>query len=70
MNRANALKRLQQLIWVLIYGGLLSIVLGVATERSVPEAGLPYVLWGAIAAFAGVVLIGVRSLFHPHHPPH
>jgi len=30
------LLRLQQLIWWLIYGGLLSAVLGLATERIAP----------------------------------
>ena len=65
MNNPNALKRLQQLIWILIYGGLLSVVLGVAMERREAESGLPFVLWGGIATLLGVLLIGVRSLFPP-----
>lgn len=55
------LLRLQQLIWWLIYGGLLSAVLGLATERIAPGQGEELLLWGGLAAVLGVLLIFVRA---------
>ena len=34
MAAPSTLQRLQKLIWVLIYGGLLTLVLGIATART------------------------------------
>jgi uncharacterized membrane protein len=62
MNSPNALRRLEQLVWTLIYGGLLAVVVGVAMERSQSESGLLIVVYGVLATLVGVVLIGVRSL--------
>jgi len=59
------LLRLQQLIWWLIYGGLLSAVLGLATERSAPGQGGALLLWGGLAAILGVLLIFVRAALQP-----
>lgn len=61
MTTRKSLDRLQALIWVLIYGGLLLLVLGVATERNSDAAGWPLVVFGGVAAVAGFVLIYVRS---------
>ena len=55
------LLRLQQWVWWLIYGGLLSVVLGLATERAAPGQGESLLLWGGLAAAAGVLLIFVRA---------
>ena len=55
------LLRLQQLIWWLIYGGLLSAVLGLATERIAPGQGRALLLWGGLAAVLSVLLIFVRA---------
>ncbi|RUP30430.1 MAG: hypothetical protein EKK45_08815 [Curvibacter sp.] len=60
------LLRLQQLVWCLIYGGLLSLVLGLATERIAPGQGQPWMLCGGLAAALGVLLIFVRSALQPH----
>lgn len=51
----------EALVWVLIYGGLLLLVLGLFVARS--DAGLGWVLGsaGAVLAAAGVALIVVRS---------
>ena len=57
----KSVARLQSLIWILIYGGLLSLVLGVAVERTDEATGWPLVLGGGIAAGAGFFLIYVRS---------
>ena len=58
-NKAAA--RLQALIWVLIYGGLLTLVLGLFVERADDATGWSMVVGGGVAAAAGLVLIYVRS---------
>ena len=55
------LKRIQQLIWVLIYGGLLTLVLGLSVERQDDALGWSMVVGGGCIALFGVVLIFVRS---------
>jgi len=55
------LKRIQQLIWVLIYGGLLTLVLGLSVERQDDAMGWSMVVGGGCIAMFGVVLIFVRS---------
>jgi hypothetical protein len=57
----NKLKRLQQLIWVFIYGGLLTLVLGLSVERNDEFLGFAIALSGGALALLGVVLIYVRS---------
>jgi len=55
------LLRVERTIWVLIYGGLLSIVLGTfIDQQEAQDAELFYQL-GGLAVVAGVVLIYVRS---------
>ncbi|WP_411879278.1 hypothetical protein [Polaromonas sp. YR568] len=53
--------RLQALIWVLIYGGLLILVLGLSMERLDDAIGWSMVVIGGIIAAIGFVLIYVRS---------
>lgn len=55
------LKRIQQLIWMLIYGGLLTLVLGLSVERQDDAMGWSMVVGGGCIALFGVVLIFVRS---------
>ncbi|WP_295849474.1 hypothetical protein [uncultured Xylophilus sp.] len=54
-------KRLENLIWILIYGGLLSILAGAVTARAGAIVSHPLVVIGVVAAIAGVVLIFVRA---------
>lgn len=54
--------RLQALIWVLIYGGLLTLVLGLSVQRSDEVLGWSLVVGGGVVAAIGFVLIYVRSL--------
>ncbi len=61
MATLNNLKRLQALIWVLIYGGLLTLVLGLSMDRTDDVTGWPIVVSGGGLALLGVVLIYVRS---------
>jgi vacuolar-type H+-ATPase subunit I/STV1 len=57
--------RLDVLIWVLIYGGLLTAIAGLFVFRQDPAAGdvLGTVMMagGIVAAVAGAVLVHVRS---------
>ena len=57
----KAVARLQTLIWVLIYGGLLTLVLGLSAQRLDDAIGWSMVVLGGIAAAAGAALIYVRS---------
>ena len=58
---SKSIARLQALIWVLIYGGLLTLVLGLSTERTDDALGWSLVVAGGGVAAAGFVLIYVRS---------
>ena len=61
MAAAHTLQRLQKFIWVLIYGGLLTLVLGIATERTDASTGWVLMVGGSVVAAVGVVLIAVRA---------
>jgi len=61
MTTLHNLKRLQQLIWVFIYGGLLTMVLGLSVERNDESLGFVMALGGGGLALLGAVLIYVRS---------
>ena len=65
MTTAQNLQRLHKLIWVLIYGGLLALVLGIATARTDGAVGWSLMVVGGIVAAVGVVLIGVRARLRP-----
>jgi F0F1-type ATP synthase assembly protein I len=53
--------RLEKLIWLLIYGGLLTLCLGIFLQRRHGGWGWTFISGGGAAALAGVILIGVRS---------
>ena len=55
------LMRLETLIWVLIYGGLLTLVLGGFMARDQDGAGMELVVVGALMTLIGAGLIYVRS---------
>lgn len=61
MASPRTLQRLQQLIWVLIYGGLLTLVLGVATARTDEPLGTALAVAGGVVAAVGIALIAVRA---------
>jgi predicted membrane channel-forming protein YqfA (hemolysin III family) len=56
-----ALARLHKLIWVLIYGGLLTLVLGISVGRTDSVLGWTLMLAGGAIAAVGVLLVWVRS---------
>jgi hypothetical protein len=54
--------RVEVLVWVLIYGGMLGAGIGIALERSGKSSfGWGVVCAGAAVTLVGVVLIWVRS---------
>lgn len=57
----KAIARLHKIIWTLIFGGLLTLVLGLSTRRMDDTCGWSMVVVGLLLAGAGVVLIYVRS---------
>ena len=61
MAAPRTLQRLQTLIWVLIYSGLLALVLGIATARTDGALGWSLAAGGGVAAAVGVALIAVRA---------
>lgn len=52
---------LEILIWVLIYGGLLTACLGLAVQRTESALGLGLLAGGGAVALVGFALIYVRS---------
>jgi hypothetical protein len=63
------LQRLHKLIWVLIYGGLLTLILGIATARTDEALGWSLIVGGGVLAVVGVVLIAVRARLHTDPGP-
>ena len=57
--------RLDVAIWVLIFGGLFAVALGVASRAVAPAAGWSLIVVGGCVCAAGVVLIWVRSRLGP-----
>jgi hypothetical protein len=54
-------RRVETLVWVLVYGGLIVGALGLSVRRSDSTLGWALAAGGAIVAVIGVVLIVVRS---------
>jgi hypothetical protein len=54
-------KRLHTLIWVLVYGGLLTLVLGLSVQRSDDDLGWSMVAAGLVVALLGFALVFVRA---------
>lgn len=58
------LLRMERWIWILIYGGLLSMVLSTFVDK-IQGQGAPAFFWGgALAVVAGVVMVVLRSRLH------
>ncbi len=61
MADERTLARLDVFAWVLIYGGLFALVLGIASHGHTAVGGWSLSVLGTVAAVAGVVLILVRA---------
>ena len=68
MASAKNIQRLQNLIWILVYGGLLTLILGVFTRRTDETLGFTLVLGGGSVAAVGFALIYVRSRIKSDSP--
>ena len=55
------LMRLETLIWVLIYGGLLALVLGGFLAREQDGSGVGVMIAGGLLVLIGAALLYVRS---------
>ena len=54
-------QRLHTIIWVLVYGGLLTLVLGLSVQRNDDDLGWSMVAAGLVVALLGFALIFVRA---------
>jgi hypothetical protein len=61
MSGARAVAWVERLIWILIYGGILLVILGIVAGGTHLIAGWSLGAVGAAAITGGVVLIWVRS---------
>jgi hypothetical protein len=61
MAAERTLARLDAIAWILIYGGLFALVLGIASHEHTEIGGWSLSAIGVAAAVAGVVLIVVRA---------
>ena len=61
MATAETIARIEKLIWVLAYGGLILLVLGLSTTRLDMVTGWVMVVAGGLIALAGFVLIPIRA---------
>ncbi len=61
--------RLGTLIWMLVYGGLFAIAIGVAMKRNGADYGELLLVAGALAVIVGAVLVWVRSRMAEPPPP-
>jgi hypothetical protein len=58
---ARYVRWLHVTIWVLIFGGLLTLVLGLSVQRNDAVLGWSLLVGGVCAAVLGVALVFVRS---------
>ena len=61
MATARTLARIDALAWTLIFGGLLVLILGIASHDETAIGGWSLSVLGGLATAAGVVLIVVRA---------
>ncbi len=61
MTRRAVLRRIDTLVWVFVFGGLLTLVLGLSAERLDAFWGWLLVAAGALATVLGFVLWIVRA---------
>ena len=61
MTTSLRTRRIEKLIWILIYGGLFAMLAGAIAHDSSGAAGKTLMVVGGVVAAVGVVLIYVRS---------
>lgn len=65
MASAKAILWVERLIWILVYGGLFTAVIGLATRANDPATGWSLIVVGGVIAVVGAVLVYVRSRMRP-----
>lgn len=66
---SKRLKRIESLIWVLIYGGLLTFIIGHFTAEADANLARTMGVMGLVAVAIGVILIYVRSRLREEQKP-
>jgi hypothetical protein len=61
MASARMLVWIERLAWILIYGGLFGLVLGLATLGRHIAAAWSLIVSGGVSTVAGIILVWVRS---------
>jgi hypothetical protein len=61
MTPSKAIMWVERLSWAFIYGGLFTIVIGMAVISGDPPLGWALIIAGAVFTIAGGVLIWIRS---------
>ena len=61
MTSPRTLARIDAVAWILVYGGLFALVLGIASHDETAVGGWSLSVLGIAAAVAGVVLIVLRA---------
>lgn len=56
-----SITRFEKIIWLLIFGGLITLGLGLAVASGQPGLGWTLAVTGALAVVLGAVLVWVRS---------
>lgn len=65
MTSGRTIAWVERLVWILIYGGLFSFVLGLATLNAHEPTAWTLIAVGAVLVPAGAALIWVRARLHP-----
>ena len=65
MATQRTLSRLQNYVWIFLYGGLLTLVLGLATRGYDADTGWVLIAVGGVVALVGLILIFVRARLQP-----
>jgi hypothetical protein len=65
---ASTAKRVGSWIWLLIYGGMFALALGLAVQRTDAALGWPITLVGALLIAIGIAMIWLRSRMHDASP--
>jgi hypothetical protein len=69
MAASRTLTWIERLVWILIYGGLFTLILGLASWRYEVAFGWTLTMVGAALALVGVILIWVRARLDPVNAP-
>jgi uncharacterized membrane protein HdeD (DUF308 family) len=69
MPSPAVIKRVERWVWVLIYGGLLSFVVGLASPDDQALTRTTLMVVGSVLVIIGVALIVLRSRLHLDIPP-